>query len=753
MEPKRPGKYFVSIMTLHNVTHRFEVSPDSTFTELKNSIEATLGIPYSDQRLVFQGKILADADSLVDAKVEPNQTIHLIIKAPTSPEQTDHIFLENKSQLADASSISELSTPSQINQAPLENTMFDQIIQNIADTSGGRRNFSRNLAQQRTFGFLVHQNESLEILRQNLSTIECLIGMRASLQNGLDSFTEPLMIEKGLVHSMPQEIGLFLSNRSRKHQKGDCSKDFACKDFCDEEKNESKIHSDSSSNNTETKVIDFREQSDQNFASNIFFSEKKKFGLAEEYSSEEKYSSRISDFTTESSQIKYLDRPGPLTNITNFNCRQGPLVKKTTESAALKDQLFQPPLTNNQKPIDESAFNLAKRKFTVGQWVDTKDTIDKWLEAQVISVSGDEVKVHYNGWNDSWDEWISVSSQRIAPFRTHTVQSQESCYLSPAPSTPLDGKSNNLSPLHNSTKTTFEKSYQLIVEVLKMFEDLVLALENFDRMKRRLSVLNLENSNNQLLQNFQCGSHTLNESICQTRQSVCNPSECKVKWFNPCLHSTASRSLNKRNNFMSNSFDDESRESKHLEVMKSEVLKRGQQLAPILDRLGRLMVDLAPHLAMIGISALPNHSNSEIENLSTSALQEFPQVNPLGIFDRLLPKCDFKNNSPSELDTSLNCLFKYSSPVASTITRNDFFSRKPFFFQVPVMLNGGEILAIANSNPVQSSEGYVNLHIQATLRDNSPELKLNKSQTGDIENRSECLEEKDCNAFPKQKRI
>jgi hypothetical protein len=53
----------------------------------------------------------------------------------------------------------------------------------------------------------------------------------------------------------------------------------------------------------------------------------------------------------------------------------------------------------------------------VGQWVDVKDTIDQWLEAQVIRVRGNQAYVHYNGWGTRWDEWIDFSSPRIAHFK------------------------------------------------------------------------------------------------------------------------------------------------------------------------------------------------------------------------------------------------------------------------------------------------------------------------------------------------
>ena len=52
------------------------------------------------------------------------------------------------------------------------------------------------------------------------------------------------------------------------------------------------------------------------------------------------------------------------------------------------------------------AFDRKKRKFQLGQWVDAKDTIDQWLEAEIIDTDNTDVCVHYNGWGERWDEWI-----------------------------------------------------------------------------------------------------------------------------------------------------------------------------------------------------------------------------------------------------------------------------------------------------------------------------------------------------------
>lgn len=71
-------------------------------------------------------------------------------------------------------------------------------------------------------------------------------------------------------------------------------------------------------------------------------------------------------------------------------------------------------------------FERRRLQFEVGQWVDVKDTVEQWLEAQIIDIRDTEssvmVRVHYNGWPRRWDEWLDSGSPRIQPLRTHTIQ-------------------------------------------------------------------------------------------------------------------------------------------------------------------------------------------------------------------------------------------------------------------------------------------------------------------------------------------
>lgn len=54
----------------------------------------------------------------------------------------------------------------------------------------------------------------------------------------------------------------------------------------------------------------------------------------------------------------------------------------------------------NRNPDDSNEpFLFKHRKYQIGAWVDVKDAMGEWYEAQVINTNGDYVLVQYNGWN------------------------------------------------------------------------------------------------------------------------------------------------------------------------------------------------------------------------------------------------------------------------------------------------------------------------------------------------------------------
>lgn len=70
----------LNIKTLSGVQHSFNVEPTDKIEVLKKMVEEKVGIPPVQQRLVFSGKILPDDKTIAELKLQPNQTIQLILQ-------------------------------------------------------------------------------------------------------------------------------------------------------------------------------------------------------------------------------------------------------------------------------------------------------------------------------------------------------------------------------------------------------------------------------------------------------------------------------------------------------------------------------------------------------------------------------------------------------------------------------------------------------------------------------------------------
>lgn len=61
-------------------------------------------------------------------------------------------------------------------------------------------------------------------------------------------------------------------------------------------------------------------------------------------------------------------------------------------------------------------------RLQVGLFFDIQDTYGKWLEAEIIKVSGNKCLVHYLKWDSKWDEWFVPDDEpyRVADFHQYS---------------------------------------------------------------------------------------------------------------------------------------------------------------------------------------------------------------------------------------------------------------------------------------------------------------------------------------------
>lgn len=80
------------------------------------------------------------------------------------------------------------------------------------------------------------------------------------------------------------------------------------------------------------------------------------------------------------------------------------------------------------KLLDEPA-------FAVGEPIDVKDVtgVVTWRPAVITAAEESRVQVHYFGWERKWDEWLDISADRIARFRSHTAGAAPAGYMGQEP--------------------------------------------------------------------------------------------------------------------------------------------------------------------------------------------------------------------------------------------------------------------------------------------------------------------------------
>ena len=218
-------------------------------------------------------------------------------------------------------------------------------------------------------------------------------------------------------------------------------------------------------------------------------------------------------------------------------------------------------------------FNFANREFYRGQWVDVKDTVDQWLEAQIVDIQttpqGSMVFIHYNGWPNRWDEWIEVSSPRIQPIRTHTLQSLTSPVHSPYPVIPCDAEG-----------LRGQNSYDLnefIIQSSSLLEHVKGMMERFYSLQ---TIMRHEQASERV--------QPLRE-----RLNMIQPEEEKQWVEAPRSSDSEATAGSQVDDTLSMELEESFSQQETDMTTEQELALLTVQLAPILDRAGRLLSDLA----------------------------------------------------------------------------------------------------------------------------------------------------------------
>jgi hypothetical protein len=317
-----------------------------------------------------------------------------------------------------------------------------------------------------------------------------------------------------------------------------------------------------------------------------------------------------------------------------------------------------------QSPLD------FQRRWYRGQWVDCRDTVNQWLEATVVEIihpndilpphrgsssrptasqsptinpandpavsAGDlegrrrlllepcmegssndlggelagfrpratndgaqMILLHYNGWPHRWDEWIRSDSERLRPFRVRTRHSTRSTHASPTPQT-----------LFNEAPSTFIRS----------------EVETQDREALLPELGRILTAVNELVAHAAASARPLAQEA-----SPCDD----LPW------TSCQQQGDHEHGEEDDENDDDLEElasvdspARSAEVASVEGARPPsypglnrrelETLAPLLDRLGRTLIDAAPHVASLAAS-LPDHNQAE-EGTETDDVPELEPV-------------------------------------------------------------------------------------------------------------------------------
>jgi hypothetical protein len=154
--------------------------------------------------------------------------------------------------------------------------------------------------------------------------------------------------------------------------------------------------------------------------------------------------------------------------------------------------------------------------------------------------------------------------------------------------------------------------------------------------------------------------------------------------------------------------------------LDSELYALTALLAPYLDRFGRLSIDMAPHVAMMGHQVHPRN----IHNLSNVSLvtQEGsffsnPNNNSRPTVDNQYPEEFMRFFNPQSINRNRfrNAVYQNNEEEEYQTRFNLHAQNQYLNFEIPVMLTPGEILSIPPRAPANIQLNPVHLHIQAQL--------------------------------------
>jgi hypothetical protein len=196
--------------------------------------------------------------------------------------------------------------------------------------------------------------------------------------------------------------------------------------------------------------------------------------------------------------------------------------------------------------------------------------------------------VHYNGWPHRWDEWIRSDSERIRPFRVRTRHATTAAHVSPTVQVPYADSP----PTWIRGTSDAEDRNHVLPEVLRLMDQVqTLVAAAAGTTTDRLPHASPPGSAGRLpwLRNDEAEEEEDNQTV---ESSVALSSVAEISLEDQPVIPVPQRRRTPRDQRLAL-----------------------QALAPLLDRLGRTLVDVAPHVA--SLAAVQNEQSEEPAPLDT----------------------------------------------------------------------------------------------------------------------------------------
>ena len=326
------------------------------------------------------------------------------------------------------------------------------------------------------------------------------------------------------------------------------------------------------------------------------------------------------------------------------------------------------PSTDHSNPLETN------RTWYRGQWLDVRDTVNQWLEATVVeivkpedvlpprpdaapgatarsalhsnttpvtdpAVHADDLNgryrlllepcpegcpdedeggawhgfrrrssnanavlllIHYNGWPHRWDEWIRSDSERLRPFRVRTRHPNSSVRASPTVQAPFADQPSTF--IRGATEA--EDRQYVLPEILRVMQQVQLLMEQAAGGPVGATEATASASTPQMLP-WRRRTEDPPGDVVDDNDTV----ESSV-----ALESYAEQSAADAEEAAPTST------SRSTPPSRREQQRALQGMAPLLDRLGRILVDVAPHVATLARQEPPSAEGLDTINEHPSSL-------------------------------------------------------------------------------------------------------------------------------------